>query len=354
MPLFASAFLLFPIRPIQCQALPLAKTYSLAKMVDMKITIWEGCDLTVEAAIKLFVERSSPYSIFSRRYPILRLIQEVIDPAVAAYVNSLPLSHKDYISGANLGFSEVLKKVDLNVVVQAQRLLLRNFILTLDRQTSLDKCLIATIESLIELVSECASKRPNKSSPAKGVTINSQRKLGFCEFCGNQTEYSQFISEISEYTANDIEFSYHEKLVLSHQYCSNHRPRLTDGQWNPKYRQGKRSSEQFNKELIRLRRQCAKPNKANASSGDRLIDDYFFHWIQSKTLMPADIGELRNIAQRMAESKFSDTKKIILILMHQGFNQSEVAQILTKNYHLPMTRQAVSKALATLRNEFYI
>lgn len=159
-------------------------------MVDMKITIWEGCDLTVAAAIKLFVERSYPYSIFSRRYPILRLIQEVIDPAVAAYVNSLPPSHKDYISGVNLGFSDVLKKVGLNVVVQAQRLLLRNFVLTLDQQTSLDKCFTATIESLIELVSECASKRPKKSSPAKGVTINSQRKLGYCEFCGNLTEFS--------------------------------------------------------------------------------------------------------------------------------------------------------------------
>ncbi len=302
----------------------------------------------------MFVERGSPYSIASRRYPILRLVQEVIDPAVAAYINSLPLSHKDYISGADIGFSELIKKMGFNVVARAQRLLLRNFILTLDRQTSLDKCLIATIESLIELVSECASKRPKKSSPAKGVTINSQRKLGFCEFCGNQTEYSQFISEISEYAANDIEFPDHEKLVLSHQYCSNHRPRLTDGQWNPKYRQGKRSYEHFNKELIRLRRQCAKPNKANASSGDRLIDDYFFHWIQSKTLTSADIGELRNIAQRMTESKFSDTKKVILMLIHQGFNQSEVAQILTKTYHLPMTRQAVSKALATLRNEFYI
>lgn len=84
-------------------------------MVDMKITIWEGCDLTVAAAIKLFVECSSPYSIFSRRYPILRLIQEVIDPAVADYVNSLPPSHKDYISGVNLGFSEVLKNLGLNV-----------------------------------------------------------------------------------------------------------------------------------------------------------------------------------------------------------------------------------------------
>lgn len=323
-------------------------------MVDMKITIWEGCDLTVAAAIKLFVERSSPYSIFSRRYPILRLIQEFIDPAVAAYVNSLPPSHKDYISGVNLGFSEVLKQVGLNVVVQAQRLLLRNFVLTLDQQTSLDKCFTATIESLIELVNECASKRPKKSFPAKGVTINSLRKLGYCEFCGNQTEFSDLISEITEYAAKDIEFPDHKKLVLSHRYCSDHRPRLTDGQWNPKYRQGKRSSEQFNKELIRLRRQCAKPNEANANSGDRLIDDYFSHWILGKTLTPVDIGELRSIAQRMVESKFSDTKKIILILMHQGFNQSEVAQILTKNYHFPITRQAVSKALASVRKEFNI
>lgn len=109
--------------PIQCQALPLAKTYSLAKMVDMKITTWEDCDPTVAAAIKIFVERGSPYSIASRRYPILRLVQEVIDPVVADYINSLPLSHKDYISGADIGFSELIKKVGFNVVAQAQKLL---------------------------------------------------------------------------------------------------------------------------------------------------------------------------------------------------------------------------------------
>ncbi|MEC5098782.1 hypothetical protein [Raoultella ornithinolytica] len=125
----------------------------------MKITIWEGCDPTITTAIKIFIERGSPYSIASRRYPILRLVQEVIDPAVAAYINSLPLGHKDYISGADIGFSELIKKVGFNVVAQAQKLLLRNFILTLDRQSSLDKCLIATIESLIELVSECASNQ---------------------------------------------------------------------------------------------------------------------------------------------------------------------------------------------------
>lgn len=323
-------------------------------MVDMKITPWEGCDLTVAAAIKVFVERCSPYSTFSRRYPILRLIQDVIDPAVAAYKNSLPLSHKDYIPGRGMEFSELLKNVGFNVVVRAQRLLLRQFILTSDSQKSLDKCFIATIESLIELVSECASKRPKKSSPAKGVTINSQRKLGFCEFCGNQTEFSKFISEISECIASDNEFLFHEKLVFSHRYCSNHRPRLTNGQWNPLYRKGKRSLEQFNQELLRLRRQCAKPNKANASSGNVLVDYYFLKWMLDKNLTPVDIVDLRNIARFMTDSKLSDTKKKILALIHQGFNQSEVAQILTNNYNLPMTRQAVFKALTSLRKDFFI
>jgi len=323
-------------------------------MVDMKITPWEGCDFTVAAAINVFVERSSPYSTFSRRYPILRLIQEVIDPAVAAYMNSLPLSHKDYISGANIVFSELIKKVGFNVVARAQRLLLRQFILTSDSQNSLDKCFIATIESLIELVSECASKRPKKSSPAKGVIINSQRKLGFCEFCGNQTEFSKFITEISEYAAKDNEFPYHEKLVFSDRYCSNHRPRLTNGQWNLLYRQGKRSLEQFNQELLRLRRQCAKPIKANANSGNELVDYYFLKWMSGKNLMPVDIVDLRNIARFMTDSKLTDTKKKILALIHQGFNQSEVAQILTNNYNLPVTRQAVSKTLKSLRKEFYI
>lgn len=320
----------------------------------MKITTWEGCDPTVTAAIKIFVERSSPYSIASRRYPILRLIQEVIDPVVAAYINSLPLSHKDFISGVGMGFSELLKKVGFKAVACAQRLLLRNFILTLDRQNSLDKCFIATIDSLIELVSECASKRPKKSSPVKGVTINSQRKLGFCEFCGNQTEFSKFISEIAEYTASDNEFLYHEKLVFSHRYCSNHRPRLTNGQWNPLYRQGKRSLEQFNQELLRLRRQCAKPSKANANSGNKLVDYYFLEWMPGQNLTPVDIGELRNIARLMTDSKLSDTKKIILALKNQGFNQSDIGRILELNYRLPMTRQAVSKALNNVRKEFYI
>lgn len=56
----------------------------------------------------------------------------------------------------------------------------------------------------------------------------------------------------------------------------------------------------------------------------------------------------------MVDSKISDAKKKIILLTYQGFTQSEVSQILTKKYHYPMTRQAVSKALASVRKKFYI
>ncbi|EDC2133211.1 LuxR family transcriptional regulator, partial [Salmonella enterica] len=42
------------------------------------------------------------------------------------------------------------------------------------------------------------------------------------------------------------------------------------------------------------------------------------------------------------------------ILKHQGFNQFETAQILKTNHCPTMTKQGVSKALASVREEFYI
>lgn len=324
-------------------------------MVDMKITYWKGCDQAVAAAIKEFEEQSSPYSLSSRRYPLLRLIKEVIDPAVADYINSLPTSYRCYIASTEIGFSELIKTVGFDTLARAQRHLLRHFVLIKDQQTSLDRSFSDTVESIIELVNQCANKPQIKLSPVvTGGTINSQRKLGFCEFCGNQTEFSKFIRLISEHVTIDTLFPINKKIVLSHRYCSNHRPRLANGQWNPLYRQGKRSLEQFNKEVLRLRRQCAKPSKVNANSGDALIDYYFSHWMLSQTFTPVDICELRNIARRMTDSKLTDIKKKILALKHQGLSQSEVANALTRNHHIPMTRQAVSKALASVRKEFYI
>ena len=74
----------------------------------------------------------------------------------------------------------------------------------------------------------------------------------------------------------------------------------------------------------------------------------------SLTIQPADHAELRNLARRMVDSKLSDTKKKMLALQKLGFNQTEIGQRLLNANHQPMTRQAVSKALASVRKEFLL
>jgi hypothetical protein len=89
-------------------------------------------------------------------------------------------------------------------------------------------------------------------------------------------------------------------------------------------------------------------------SGDKLVDQYFLYLMLGKTLQPADKAELRNLARRMVDSKLSDTKKKMLVLKRDGFNQTEIGKQILNAKQQPMTRQAVSKALASVRKEFLL
>ncbi|WP_394065476.1 LuxR family transcriptional regulator [Alcaligenes sp. WGS1538] len=311
---------------------------------EQTITIWEGCDPDISEAIERFQDRWRPYSTASRRYPIVRLIQEVIDPAVATYMNALPARYSGFVSGVGAGmdFSETIRLVGFDTMVRLQRQLLRHFIKTVDRQDSRDQRFVATVESLTSLVWDCACKRPKKSTTTTGVNLNAQRKHGFCELCGELTEFADFMATVADEQVNDIELQDRKKLELSHQYCARHRPILANGSRNPAYRQAKRSLAQFNLELDRLNRQCAKRATPQAASGDPLVDRYFYHLMLSQTVQSADKGELRNQARLMVDSKLSDRKKQILILQWDGLNQSEIAR------KLGIERQAVSKALKSL------
>lgn len=311
---------------------------------DQTITIWEGCDPDISEAIERFQDRWRPYSTASRRYPIVRLIQEVIDPAVATYMNALPARYSGFVSGVGAGmdFSETIRLVGFDTMVRLQRQLLRHFIKTVDRQDSRDQRFVATVESLTSLVWDCACKRPKKSTTTTGVNLNAQRKHGFCELCGELTEFADFMATVAGEQVNDIELQDRKKLELSHQYCARHRPILANGSRNPAYRQAKRSLAPFNLELDRLNRQCAKRATPQAASGDPLVDRYFYHLMLSQTVQSADKGELRNQARLMVDSKLSDRKKQILILQWDGLNQSEIAR------KLGIERQAVSKALKSL------
>lgn len=312
-------------------------------MVDMKndptIVIWEGCDPTVSEAIEQFEDRWRPYSASSRRYPIVGLIQELIDPAVAAYTATLPQRYLGHIPGAGtgVGLSGIIQLVGLDAMVRMQRQLLRQFIKTEDRQTPRDRRFVATLESLIGLVWDCACKRPVKSK-VRDTRLNGERLQGFCRFCGSLAELTSFAGGSDDPKADDPE----EKLRLSSLYCLDHRPKLPSGAWNPVYRQARRSLAQFDLELARLNQQCAKPATAQVKSGDQLVDSYFFHYVAGQTLQPADKAELRNQARLMVDSKLSDRKKQMLMLQWSGLNQSEIAR------KLGIERQAVSKALAAI------
>ncbi|EMA4490287.1 LuxR family transcriptional regulator [Pseudomonas aeruginosa] len=312
---------------------------------DPTIVIWEGCDPTVSEAIEQFEDRWRPYSASSRRYPIVGLIQELIDPAVAAYTATLPQRYLGHIPGAGtgVGFSGIIRLVGLDAMVRMQRQLLRQFIKTEDRQTPKDRRFVATLESLIGLVWDCACKRPTKSK-VRDTRLNGERLQGFCRFCGSLAELTSFAGGSDDPKADDPE----EKLRLSSLYCLDHRPKLPSGAWNPVYRQARRSLAQFDLELARLNQQCAKPATAQVKSGDQLVDSYFFHYVAGQTLQPADKAELRSQARLMVDSKLSDRKKQMLMLQWSGLNQSEIAR------KLGIERQAVSKALAAIPAMFHL
>lgn len=325
-------------------------------MVDMKIkptiAVWENCDPTVSEAIGQFLDRWHPYSRYSDRYPIIRLIKKLIDPAVARYMATLPQRYWGHVPGAGIGvsFSEITRLIGLDAMARVQRQLLRQFIKTVDKQSARDTRFVATLETLIELVKSCASKRPGKSQ-VRTTLLNGERRQGFCRFCGSRTELALYADGDDAPKAGDHE----DALRLSSQYCLNHRPRLPNGAWNPAYRQARWSAAQFELELARLTRQCAKRSAPRAAaSGDPLVDEYFFHYMLGQTIQPADIAELRDLARLMVDSKLSDTKKRILMLQHLGLNQSEIAEQLVGNGQRPLTRQAVSKAIASIPKSFHL
>lgn len=313
-------------------------------MVDMKEThlvgAWDGCDSDVATAIDQFRDRWGPYSTSSRRYPIIRLIEELIDPALAAYMAKIPAHYLNYVPGVGAGtsFSEIIRLVGFDAMTRLQKELLRKFLRVMEPKRARDRSFVATLESLIDLVWSCAGKQP-KRSKVRDSFLNGERAKGFCRLCGSLAELTSFAGGDDDPKVDDSE----ETLRLSTLYCLDHRPKLSDGSWNPAYRKAKRSQVQFDLELERLSRQSANLGRPQARSGDPLVDAYILQYVGGHTMLqPADKAELRNLARLMVDSQLSDRKKQMLMLLRSGQNQSEIAR------RLAIERQAVSKALVSI------
>ncbi|HGU6713879.1 TPA: transcriptional regulator, partial [Escherichia coli] len=179
--------------------------------------------------------------------------------------------------------------------------------------------------------------------------------------CGNPTEFSSFIRSWKENgviegeeNEDNEKFGKKKRPDFSQTYCLNHRPKLHDGSWNATYKQAKRSTKQFEQEVLRLRRQIAHPDRYNAKSGDNLVDEYFYHYLFDSSLDPTNVAELRNLARRMVDSRLTDNKKRILVLHKQGLSNREIGIKLGGLTGSVLTNQAISKALGTIRDEFIL
>ncbi|MEE3516450.1 LuxR family transcriptional regulator, partial [Pseudomonas aeruginosa] len=86
---------------------------------------------------------------------------------------------------------EITRLIGLDAMARVQRQLLRQFIKTLDKQSARDTRFVATLETLIELVESCASKRPGKLQ-VRTTRLNGERRQGLCRFCGSRTELALY------------------------------------------------------------------------------------------------------------------------------------------------------------------
>ena len=318
-------------------------------MVDMqKIYIWQGCDPAIDVAVSHFQKLWGPYSLASRRYHIMNLIREIIDPAVEEFLARLPSRYSGIplpMHNNNLPFSECIKlKGGFHPMLKFQRYGLRRLINFTNDIDTFDQCIIATFETLIELVTSCAFKQPNKKKTGDS-RLNGQRHQDLCKFCGQPSELLYFIEQG---TYVDIESDPDYKARLSSRYCSEHRPKHLDGTWNPKYLQARRTHDRFELELLRLIKQSATPATIRPHSNDIATNLYIYNYVARQTILPSDENELRQQAREIVDKKFSDRKKQIVMLIASGYKQADIAR------RLGISRQAVSKTIAKIPNEFKI
>ncbi len=285
-------------------------------------------------AVCAFISKVGPYSAESRRYSIYRLLTEVIDPAVQAYLDSLPKGHLGLAVGipgfnSEMGIGELCHVCGFDVVHRMMKDRLRVYV-DLPLGDHGDASFFATVETLIDLVDASGAKQPK----------NVQRGgRPFCELCGNKTELASCLDG-GDYP--DL------KLKLSSQYCVRHKPKANnDPESNKVYKRAIRSKDEFEEECLRMLRQASNLSMPLLSqSGDILVDLYMWNYIVRNDMRKYEESTIRNHARNMVDSNITDQKKRILMLLKLGKKQADIAR------HLMISRPAVSKAIKLIPDEY--
>lgn len=316
--------------------------------------VHEGCDKRVAAGAKEFYSQCAPYSMQSRRYPIVRLVESVMDEPWRAYVLNLPDRFpgkricKDWVP-SKLARTMSLKRVEDLIIVtvsivdkcrpynfERKCADARDLCSEKTKASALFDEFSATLSTIREIAFSCKMKKSAKTAIGK---LNARRKRPFCAFCSEPTELVSTLAKLASAKAKgDLsEFSPDERLSFSSKYCLNHKPKLLDNTWNPAYKQARRSRDAY----ISLVRQieCHTANVPDFSFpesegiGSRLL--WFLARYQNLYL--DDETQIRKIARTLTDFRIRGRKENIIFMLLGGMTQSEVAR------KLGISRQAVCK-----------
>lgn len=330
-----------------------------------EIAVSPRCDARLGRAIQVFSWKLAPYSLDSRRYSIIRLMRELIDPewdSLQARFSALSVREMDFawanVQRERLIFEPCRGKIQGSYVLSEITRRYGFEVFGRFIQYLAKKCRKRTdfpqpecFDALLELRFACQAKLSERKIPnAKDArkTINARRahKRPTCRFCGQVTELRSHLDGAPLPAGYDNDDS---RPRLSAQYCQLHKPKnIFDIAVRPEYLKAKRSQSIFDLELERLERQVlGGPHAPWARSGNQMVDEFFLTLVRLR--LPEAIftdPTIRNEARFLVDEKMSNTKKELVMHLAHGLTQTEAAK------QLGISRQAVFKALRSIHVDF--
>lgn len=303
---------------------------------ELPIKVWEDCAGVVVSAVKTFCDRWGPYSTKSARHSILSLFEELIDPAFAAYRAALPDHHPGRRLFSDTSITELARHGGFALPEKAIRLILRQY----TKIHGHDVEYKATLETLLEGVKRCKTKRP-KTLPLPSGRAN-RLYSEHCEFCGTNTELAA-----KEKGSTRLGYDGEGAARLSGKYCWKHRPKYLDGSRNERYLSAVRHKHDFEIELERLTLQVSALSKPSAATGDSDLNLFYFKLLAPHPVYASDMCFLRNEARQIVDSHVSDQKKRIVVMRSNHYSLTAIAEKVGAK-----SRQAVAKALASIPKRY--
>ncbi|VVE54431.1 hypothetical protein [Pandoraea anhela] len=334
------------------------------------IRAWDECDPQLRDAIGSLSTAWGSYSAQSRRYPIFKLLRELIDPAWANLcsryealnaqtLNIAWMRHrlKAMTLAEQTRFSGLGGTTSLSIIAQCCGLTaLDQFLQEVAREAMKKSAdgklgrLEQSLDSLREVAIRCRGKTTKRRSLGKFGRVDLLHGMSTCRSCAQPTELAAHLTEAHGAPP--------EGSRLSSIYCETHSPQKAGSSaTRAKYKQAKRTQKSFETELKRLEHQYwGHAATMRAEHPSPIIDEFFHRLSALKRLSIDDEGgtlatetevRLRSEARKLVDRRMSDRKKEIVVLLANGKNQPEIAVALGLG-----SRQAISKALQTIHLDY--